>query len=172
MPMGRMTLLQIAKIYKGRSENNYLKLKIMPVQQQQGVVDCGLFSIAYATEVCSGMNPVDATFNQKSMRNHLLQCLIAGVMCPFPQITIPHYLELPRPTSRTLNIKLYCLCRMPDNYDEEMILCDHCKRWYHYCCVGVCSKQIPKTWKCGTCSGKNDPCVAGKPVEFSFPVRK
>ena len=87
MPLGRMTLLQIAKMSKGDTDTKYLKLKVLPVQQQQGVLDCGLFSLAFATEVCSQMNPVKSIFNQMLMRKHLIQCLVAGVICPFPQRT-------------------------------------------------------------------------------------
>ena len=171
MPLGRMTLLQIAKICKGDTSTQFLKLKILPVQQQQGVLDCGLFSIAFATEVCSNMNPVRSTFNQKLMRKHLIQCLVAGVICPFPQRTdLSPLTELPRPTCRMLNIKLYCLCLMPDNYDPEMILCDRCKKWYHYSCVGIHKKSIPKTWKCSKCTGQD--VIVGVPIEFAVPTRK
>ena len=171
MPLGRMTLLQIAKIFKGDTDTQYLKLKVLPVQQQQGVLDCGLFSIAFATEVCSQMNPVKSVFNQKLMRKHLIQCLVAGVICPFPQRTdLSPLTELPRPTCRMLNIKLYCHCLMPDNYDTKMILCDRCKKWYHYSCVGIHSKNLPKTWKCSRCTGKD--VIVGVPFEFAVPPRK
>ena len=170
MPLGRMTLLQIASIFKGPSE--YLKLRILPVQQQQGVLDCGLFAIAYATEVCARINPVQSVFNQKLMRKHLTQCLLAGVICPFPQRTdLSPLTELPRPTCRLLSVKLYCYCLMPDNYDKNMILCDRCKKWYHYSCVGINKKNIPKTWKCARCTGK-DFKTTGVPTEFSLPTRK
>ena len=33
MPLGRMTLLRIAKIFKGDTGTKYLKLKVLPVQQ-------------------------------------------------------------------------------------------------------------------------------------------
>ena len=171
MPLGRLTLLQIAKIFKGATNCQYLRLKILPVQQQQGVLDCGLFSIAFAIEVCSHMNPVKSVFNQKLMRKHLIQCLVAGVICPFPQRTdLSPLSELPRPTCRMLNVKLYCHCLMPDNYDPEMILCDRCKKWYHYSCVGIHSKKVPKTWKCSRCTGQD--ITVGVPLEFAVPTRK
>jgi COMPASS component SPP1 len=33
-------------------------------------------------------------------------------------------------------IKLYCLCRSPEN-GENMIGCDKCDEWFHFNCVGI-----------------------------------
>lgn len=147
MPLGRTLILQIANIYSVPPSRRYLWIKKLSVQQQAGVLDCGVFSIAFATEVCMGQSPEDAYFDQKLMRRHLRQCLVAGVMCPFPQSVQKPLFELPRPTAQILSILVYCHCRMPDIFDSDMISCDH---WYHFSCVGV-SKKVPKRWKCSSC---------------------
>jgi hypothetical protein len=43
-----------------------LKLRKLPVQQQNGTLDCELFAVAYAVEVCTGNPPADVSFNQKT----------------------------------------------------------------------------------------------------------
>ena len=53
--------------------------KIQVVRQktqfQKGGSDCGLFAIAYAVDLCQGIEPADVRYQQESMRSHLLQCL-------------------------------------------------------------------------------------------------
>ena len=53
--------LQIANPPQG---SRSLRLEIVPVQQQDGVHDCGLFAIAYGTEECRGRRP-DYNFVRK-----------------------------------------------------------------------------------------------------------
>ena len=49
--MNTTTLLQIATLYKPHKKEN-ITVKRLPVQQQRGHTDCGLFAIAFATELC------------------------------------------------------------------------------------------------------------------------
>ena len=51
-----------------------------------------------------GKSPEEAYYNQKQMRRHLCQCLVAGVMCPFPQSVGQGSFELPRPARRQLSL--------------------------------------------------------------------
>lgn len=44
------------------------------VQKQQGSNDCALFSIPFATTLCHGNNPTTTRYDQKAMRNHLVNC--------------------------------------------------------------------------------------------------
>ena len=44
--------LDIASIYK--CDRRYLSIEQLPVQQQDGNVDCGLFALAFAIESCQG----------------------------------------------------------------------------------------------------------------------
>ena len=45
---------QIALIYKETANGNTLTVKAIPVQQQTGGEDCGLFSIAYSYHAALG----------------------------------------------------------------------------------------------------------------------
>ena len=59
----------------------------MPVQQQEGSDDCGLFAIAFATSLCFGQDPCYTSYYQARMRNHLRECLIGKRISPFPYET-------------------------------------------------------------------------------------
>ena len=59
-------------------------VRFIPVQQQKNASDCGVFSIAYATSLVYGLNPMNVTYNISQMRPHLLHCLMGGVITPFP----------------------------------------------------------------------------------------
>ena len=63
---------QIKAIVGNFKEKN---LVFPPVQQQLNNVDCGVFAIAFATHAASGRNPAGITYNMKTMRRHLLECL-------------------------------------------------------------------------------------------------
>ena len=128
MSLNLFTVLQIAKIYSLPKSQSVLQIHKMSVQQQHGTLDCGLFAIAYAVEVCLGRKPQCASFIQKKMREHLFACLTKGMLTPFP-ITSNSEM-LPRPTPVVHKIQLYCICRMPEEY-EEMISCDICQEWFH-----------------------------------------
>ena len=97
-----------------------LRLEIVPVQQQDGVHDCGLFAIAYGTEECLGRRPEPANFEQALMRQHLIKCLQKESFDPFPRASLPSI--LPQLNSVFKLIKLYCICHMPDHFDETSFL--------------------------------------------------
>ena len=57
---------------------------IMNVQHQTNLSDCGLFAIAFTTELAHGQSPLLCDFNTSLMRSHLLTCLEDGVLRKFP----------------------------------------------------------------------------------------
>ena len=73
MPLSSMTIQAIAKIHSIPSDHSVLKLKTLPVQQQDVYLDCGLFAVAYSIEVCckniSGFGGM--TFDQKKNEGSL-----------------------------------------------------------------------------------------------------
>ena len=42
------------------------------IQQQRGLVDCGVFAIGFAVHLALGSNVTKLNFNQGQMRRHLL----------------------------------------------------------------------------------------------------
>jgi len=68
-------LLQIASVFKPDKAASKLYINLLCVHQQSSTLDCGLFTIAFAVEVCRGNNPRETEFVQTKMRDHLLICL-------------------------------------------------------------------------------------------------
>ena len=78
------TKRQICKIMCSSSTS--IIVKSMPVQQQNGGVDCGLFAIAVLEHLArTNEYPTAVWFNQPQMRNHALRCLKDDEIYPFPQ---------------------------------------------------------------------------------------
>ena len=165
--------LQIAQIYGPTcTSKGGLSIRKVSVQQQEvGTLDCGLFAVAYATEVCYGMDPAKASFEQSKMNIHLVQCLEAGNLARFPQTS--KVTKGLRPPSIVLHLELYCYCNMPESY-EDMIECESCKKWYHKTCAGInglTRRQVQRlAWLCKSCTGESNPspptCTSSKPEEF------
>ena len=75
---------QIALIYREVANGNTLTVNAIPVQQQTGGDDCGLFSIAYSYHAALGEDLLGITFDQSKMRDHLIACLNQKCLKPFP----------------------------------------------------------------------------------------
>ena len=96
--------IQIAKIYGGTDkESDEIVIKRAPVQKQMA-------SVIVVEEL---------TFDQASMRKHLVKCCEEEKFTPFPQISDPVF----KSASSTVHLSLYC-CRMPECYDS-MVCCDN-----------------------------------------------
>jgi len=53
-------------------------------RKQKGGKDCGVFAIAIATAIVSGLNPSRQNFKQEAMKGHLVDCFNKEVLTPFP----------------------------------------------------------------------------------------
>ena len=45
------------------------------VQKQTNTNDCGLFALAFATDLCHGIDPVSQCYDPQHMREHYVHCL-------------------------------------------------------------------------------------------------
>ena len=52
-----------------------LDIRMMDVASQSNRSDCGVQAIAYAFDICSGLNPCSVRFDPKKIRQHLMACL-------------------------------------------------------------------------------------------------
>ena len=148
------TIFQICKIYSPlSSKKGLLKLQKLSVQQQCNNQDCGLFAIANMVEICFGNNPEDLSYDQDVMRSHLKECLSNKEMKPFPKSLKPEM--YPRPERNITTVRLYCVCQMPENYDDHMICCEKCDMWYHYSCIKLDGTVTPNYWECARCAEDN-----------------
>ena len=86
-------------------------LRFMRVQSQKGCNDCGVFALAFATTLCNGECPTSMTYNQKSMRKHLLDCFVNGKMEIF---STTKRKKITRPIS-IVKVNIICNCRQPED---------------------------------------------------------
>ena len=54
------------------------------IQRQCNGWDCGVYAIAFATDLVNGKDPCLSRYLQEEMRRHLISCLEEGNMSPFP----------------------------------------------------------------------------------------
>ena len=130
------------------SKTSTLKLNFINVAKQRGGSDCGLYAIANAAAVCAGLDTTTLQYEQNGMRHHLLQCLEAGVITPFPHQTV----KQGKMVTSTEEIAVYCHCRQPER--GRMIKCWKCNEWFHSKCIPpVHSSQWSrkKSWCCNSC---------------------
>ena len=140
--------LQLATIYSLPMRFSALEVQILQVQQQRGPDDCGLYSIAFALEVCEGNDPQSVEFSQHLMRSHLYNCLQHMKLTPFPKQSIRSIYS----KVNIFHIEIFCHCRMPEEADTDMVECTVCESWYHYKCVGLVENEIvPDDWMCNNC---------------------
>jgi len=100
------------------------------MQQQTNSVDCGLFAVAAATELCFGTDPCTRFYVPSLMRQHLANCLETNAMLPFPsRHRVPSNIY-----KHVESINVYCYCRKPV-YDSVMVDCEHCRDSFHYECT-------------------------------------
>ena len=142
--------LQISSIYHPTSQENSLVVTVVPVQQQSGGVDCGLFAAAFAFHAASGDSLRRIQFDQSRMRSHQIRCFEEQKLEQFPFSSCPDHLNRARLAHRVIH--LFCICRMPETFDTKMVACDVCEKWFHYKCVGLKKRARLTTWVCRTCS--------------------
>lgn len=116
------------------------ELRHVDVQRQVGGLDCGLFAVAFATALCSGIDPFTCSFKQTEMRSHLLTCFESHQLSTFPAPDRPRRLAHCRVLS-TKRVPVYCVCRLPWNkYDKKrgpLVKCHSCKLWFHQFCLNI-----------------------------------
>ena len=79
------------------------------VTQQMGYKDCGLFAIAFAASLAVGEDPIYINYNQRKMRNHLINCFNNNKITPFPRI-------------------IKCtMCLEDSESDNDLFICNCCK---------------------------------------------
>ena len=148
---------QIAALLNERGPE--ITVNVQAVEQQANSVDCGPYSLAFATSLLSGQDPASISYDEDMLRQHLIGCFAAGIMSPFPQRQ-SNRRRCRRAPKRTLVFDVYCLCRMPwdegdeANPDLRMAQCDKCDRWVHKKCANI-PKEVFGThtcyWACPIC---------------------
>ena len=139
--------MQIAALM--RTPEPAIELDIQRTQFQVGSSDCGLFSIAYATDLAYGNNPASYRYKQELLRSHLEAGLCNNSLLPFPSTEV-HALK-----PKKERIRIYCTCRLPDDCSRRMAQCHRCQEWYHEDCENIPLTVFTnhhKIWKCNQCT--------------------
>ncbi len=130
-----------------RPELGELESKIVNVDCQLNVSDCGVYAITYATHLAHGLDPGVVAWEHSTMRAHLKSCLEEGRMMCFP-CQGNRLLRLGRRTLSTRFEAVYCICWMPNDSSEPMVKCSNCSKWFHYVCMKLKKDQsFGRKWR-------------------------
>lgn len=61
---------------------------LMNVQAQTDYFNCGVFAIAYAADILSGISPIMSVYDVDKMRSHFIKCLEEEELTPFPKLLV------------------------------------------------------------------------------------
>ena len=80
--------IQLAQVYETTNSNKKkLTVHLKNVQQQEGEVDCGLYTIAFAFHIAGGNAVGKLSLQQDKMKEHLINCFEKGQMKAFPKMS-------------------------------------------------------------------------------------
>ena len=79
---------QLARIYSPDYDVIPDIYQSVVANKQQGSRDCGIFALAYATELAHGFDPSNFIFDQSKMRDHLFKCLENNRLTRFPKTLV------------------------------------------------------------------------------------
>ena len=63
-----------------------LVVRMMDVGRQSNSSDCGVLSVAFAYDICSGKDPCKIKYDHRSIRQHLADCLEKCCISCFPEV--------------------------------------------------------------------------------------
>ncbi|KAE8739578.1 hypothetical protein FOCC_FOCC014921 [Frankliniella occidentalis] len=144
------TKIQIAMVCREEKKNT-ITVTRPPCKQQPNARDCGVFAIAFAVEFCFSNTSDFVDYNPSAMRPHLLQCLEAGSFTQFPRLNQTRQKKI-KDDSLSETFEILCTCRLPSSFDDEMVMCEKCSKWYHNSCAGLDGNNTPDAWYCLECS--------------------
>ena len=134
------TQLDICQFWKPSADR--VCFDIMNVEKQPNSFDCGIYALAFATELVFGQDPALCEFKAEEMRSHLIQCFEKQKIECFPRRGT-RTIRLGKRVRKSVSVDIFCSCRLPNNPSLPMVLCNRCRRWFHMDCE-VKSTTPPK----------------------------
>ena len=135
-----------------QTHNPRIYILLPEVQQQKDGSSCGVFALAFASTLAEGKDPSCMKYpDDAGLRKHLYQCIVAKKITPFYSGQAEY-----KPGKPMKSIyKVYCTCRLQD-LGDEMVLCNNCKTWFHFTCVGIApGAKLKAVYCCSACSSSN-----------------
>ena len=77
--------LQLGAIYREKAKRGSLNVDICHVEHQTGSSDCGLYAVAYATDLAYGNDPSKISYCSDELRPHFIKCLENTKLTSFPR---------------------------------------------------------------------------------------
>ena len=145
------TKRQIASIV--RLSKSEIVMRSMNIQRQPNSSDCGLFALAVATELAQQRDPRLCYWDASKMRDHLLSSFERNAITSFP-LAKCRRVPLGSNYKHTITVKIFCVCRMPNDPNKAMIQCNSCKEWLHYECIGLHIDYTAAEFTCFKCQRK------------------
>ena len=124
----------VCSFFKWRATDHF-NFDMVNLQRQTNSYDCGVFCVAFATELAYGGDPAKCSWYLSRMRSHLIQGLENRKLQPFPKMgrcTV----RLGARIFKSRQITIYCVCHMPNDPQKAMVQCCSCLKWLHIdCCI-------------------------------------
>ena len=73
---------QLSQLY-GRGRTHFDVVFPFATQKVNGL-DCGVFAIAYAADLCEGIDPAQRLYDQRRLRKHIVSCFRNRRLLAFP----------------------------------------------------------------------------------------
>lgn len=105
------------------------KVEVFDLPAQKDDKDCGLFAIAYITEILTGGNPERKQYKQRELRGHLIEIMESTCLSKFQSISTK------KVKSKIIMLSAYC-CYMKRG--NSLVGCSKgCENgWFHEECLG------------------------------------
>ena len=91
---------------------------MMDVEKQSNGSDCGVLAIAYAFDLCSGLNPCTVRFDHSKIRSHLATCLENCQVSRFPALG-----ERKSAVRKPKTVELHCSCQRRKVMRWHSVMC-------------------------------------------------
>ena len=98
------------------SPTSNLTIRMVNVERQSNSSDCGVLAIAYAFDICSGVDPCKARYDSSRTRQHLATCLSD---CNFSRFPVVSSERKCRSVKLSKTVELYCTCRLPERVGKD-----------------------------------------------------
>ena len=95
--------------------SSWITTRFYKTQSQIGSSDCGVFAIAFATDLAFGLNPASHHYEQDKLRPHFITCLKSEQMTPF----LSNNIQPGKPKTEYLYV--YCHCCMPHDGEDGSV---------------------------------------------------